>query len=113
MFCGQTPVAPLGYLNRASYRGITLLDGNKPLDSATTGEHSIGLGKMKYMEREHGEVAISVMQAIKHAIDGDNTMNPDKIFPYGDYPEFAGQVRDTGRGGCGCEESVTLDKTDL
>jgi len=45
-----------------------------------TGEHGVGIGKMKYLEQEHGE-ALSVMRAIKSSLDPDNRMNPGKILP--------------------------------
>ena len=50
------------------------------LDGTCTGEHGIGCGKIDFMLAEHGE-AMSVMRAIKSAIDPHNIMNPGKIFP--------------------------------
>ncbi len=44
-----------------------------------TGEHGIGIGKLKHMRNEHGDGAITAMQAIKAALDPDNIMNPGKI----------------------------------
>jgi len=43
-----------------------------------SGEHGVGIGKMKYLEAEHGP-ALEVMRTIKRALDPDNRMNPGKM----------------------------------
>jgi D-lactate dehydrogenase (cytochrome) len=45
-----------------------------------SGEHGVGVGKLKYLAAEHGG-ALDVMRSIKRAIDPDNLMNPGKLIP--------------------------------
>lgn len=48
------------------------------LDGTCTGEHGVGMGKMKFLRAEHGD-AIDLMHAIKRTIDPQNIMNPGKV----------------------------------
>jgi len=48
------------------------------MGGTSTGEHGVGMGKMEYLAKEHGE-AVEVMRAIKRALDPDNRMNPGKV----------------------------------
>jgi D-lactate dehydrogenase (cytochrome) len=55
-----------------------VVDRALSFDGTCTGEHGIGCGKIDFLVAEQGE-AVSVMRAIKNAIDPDNIMNPGKI----------------------------------
>ncbi len=45
-----------------------------------SGEHGVGVGKLKYLEQEHGD-SLEVMRQIKRALDPANLMNPGKLVP--------------------------------
>jgi D-lactate dehydrogenase (cytochrome) len=49
------------------------------MEGTCTGEHGVGQGKMKYLEKELGPEALEAMRWIKRAFDPDNIMNPGKI----------------------------------
>ena len=48
------------------------------LGGTVTGEHGVGMGKMKYMAEEHGD-GWQVMAAIKRALDPQDILNPGKV----------------------------------
>ncbi|MBE9477372.1 MAG: FAD-binding protein [Proteobacteria bacterium] len=87
----------LGHVGDGNYHTLFLTDPNKPeelaiaqklshrmntralaLGGTVTGEHGIGVGKMKYMAEEHG-AAWSIMADIKRTLDPQNIMNPGKV----------------------------------
>jgi len=91
------PATMVGHVGDGNFHVLCVIDPNNPveLDEANrfsertvrralrmsgtcTGEHGIGIGKMKYLADEHGH-AVEVMRAIKRALDPDNRLNPGKI----------------------------------
>jgi D-lactate dehydrogenase (cytochrome) len=60
------------------------------LGGTATGEHGVGIGKARYMAREHG-AALDVMRSIKQALDPNGILNPGKIFPQEVLEEAAAQ----------------------
>jgi D-lactate dehydrogenase (cytochrome) len=75
---GNDDAAELEAVKAANER---LVERALRLDGTCTGEHGVGIGKMKYLAREHGE-SLDVMRAIKRALDPDNVMNPGKLIPF-------------------------------
>lgn len=96
--CGL--IAPIvGHVGDGNFHAQPMVDLNDPAEVETvkgflerlvaraqamggtcTGEHGVGQGKMKYLEREHG-AGLSVMRQIKAALDPLDIMNPGKIIP--------------------------------
>ncbi|MCC7125215.1 MAG: FAD-binding protein [Acidobacteria bacterium] len=92
--------APLvGHAGDGNFHLILMLDPDDPAEVARveaytqrlveralrmggtcSGEHGVGLGKMKYLKAEHGE-ALDVMRAIKRTLDPHDLMNPGKMLP--------------------------------
>jgi len=87
----------LGHVGDGNFHSILLFDQDNPkevkaaedlshrmvqralaMGGTATGEHGIGVGKLKYMQAEHGE-AWDVMGQLKRALDPQNIMNPGKM----------------------------------
>ena len=44
----------------------------------STGEHGIGLGKLDYLEREHGDL-VPYLRRLKDVFDPNGILNPGKV----------------------------------
>jgi D-lactate dehydrogenase (cytochrome) len=88
----------LGHVGDGNFHVTLLIDADDPADvergmrfhdrvvrraldhsGTCTGEHGVGYGKVGYLELEHGPAAMSMMRAIKHALDPHDLFNPGKI----------------------------------
>ena len=87
----------LGHVGDGNFHAILLIDPNSPddkeealrlsdrmiqralkLGGTCSGEHGIGMGKLKYMQAQHG-YGWDVMGQIKRQLDPLNIMNPGKL----------------------------------
>lgn len=73
-----------GIIDRLTWRALDV-------GGTATGEHGVGLRKLKYMQREHGE-ALGLMRSLKQLLDPAGIMNPGKKVP----PKEAGAQLDVG-----------------
>jgi D-lactate dehydrogenase (cytochrome) len=55
-----------------------LVDWALERGGTSTGEHGIGLGKLDYLDREHGDL-LPYLRAIKDAFDPNGILNPGKV----------------------------------
>jgi D-lactate dehydrogenase (cytochrome) len=88
----------VGHVGDGNFHVIVLLDADDPADVARaedfharlvrralehegtcTGEHGVGYGKSRFLVAEHGQAAVDMMRAIKHALDPDGIFNPGKV----------------------------------
>ncbi|EHH69478.1 FAD-binding oxidoreductase [Gluconobacter morbifer] len=53
------------------------------LDGSCSGEHGVGMGKLDFLETEHGAGTLAVMRALKDTMDPRHILNPGKLLPAG------------------------------
>ena len=87
----------MGHVGDGNFHAILMIDPDNPdelktakalsekmveraldMGGTATGEHGIGIGKLDYMMREHGQ-GWAVMGSIKRALDPQDLMNPGKL----------------------------------
>ncbi|WP_425038424.1 FAD-binding oxidoreductase [Primorskyibacter sp. S187A] len=93
------PAPILGHVGDGNFHAILLVDPTQPaefeeakrlsdamtnralaLGGTSTGEHGVGMGKLGFMEREHGD-AWAIMGALKDTLDPLGILNPGKLVP--------------------------------
>ena len=91
------PICLVGHAGDGNFHLLYVIDPDNPIEieeagrlndrmvrralamgGTCSGEHGVGLGKMKYLDIEHG-AALETMRTIKRALDPDNRMNPGKM----------------------------------
>jgi len=91
------PVALFGHVGDGNFHLVIPIDETRPADleeaeainrrvvsralemgGTCTGEHGVGIGKLDYLDAEHGD-AMSVMRSLKEALDPRNLLNPGKV----------------------------------
>ncbi|PRY26015.1 D-lactate dehydrogenase (cytochrome) [Aliiruegeria haliotis] len=65
-------------LETARALSARMVDRALRMGGTVTGEHGVGMGKLDYMEAEHGQ-GWQVMGEIKRALDPQNILNPGKV----------------------------------
>ncbi|KAE8354244.1 hypothetical protein BDV28DRAFT_131339 [Aspergillus coremiiformis] len=59
-----------------------MVDRALEMEGSCTGEHGVGLGKKKSLQKELGPETIEVMRSLKKALDPHWLLNPGKIFDF-------------------------------
>ena len=94
------PVPLFGHIGDGNFHLMMLVDPAKPeeteiakafnkrvveralrMEGTCTGEHGVGMGKMRLDAQELGDDVVDLMRDIKKVFDPDNLMNPGKVVP--------------------------------
>ncbi|MBV8258525.1 MAG: FAD-binding protein [Actinobacteria bacterium] len=67
-------------LARAKALNAALVEDALARGGTSTGEHGVGIGKIEYLQREHGDL-IPLMRGIKGVLDPNGILNPGKVLP--------------------------------
>jgi len=68
-----------GYLDKVSRVMDNISRRAIEVGGTCTGEHGVGVGKLKYLEEQYNFETIDAMRRIKLALDPNNILNPGKI----------------------------------
>jgi D-lactate dehydrogenase len=72
-------IDPTSERAHAVRRELMLL--TKRLGGTLSAEHGVGALKAPYLAMEHGEVGVSLLEAVKRRCDPDGILNPGKLYP--------------------------------
>lgn len=67
------------YLLKVEQVNENLIKRTLDAGGSCSGEHGVGYGKIKYLERQYGQGAVEMMKRIKKGLDPYNLMNPGKV----------------------------------
>ncbi|BAK82721.1 D-Lactate dehydrogenase [Komagataeibacter medellinensis NBRC 3288] len=91
----------LGHVGDGNFHALIITDNTEPggalalaldrkivaralaLGGSCSGEHGVGMGKLEFLETEHGDGTLAVMRALKNTMDPRNILNPGKLLPPG------------------------------
>ena len=58
-----------------------IFDAALSMGGTLSGEHGIGIAKMRFLGNELGESGVNLMRSIKEALDPQGVLNPGKLVP--------------------------------
>lgn len=78
-----------GMIERVLQAGEEILRACVDLGGTITGEHGVGIEKREYMRWIFTDADLNAMQRVKRAFDPNGLLNPRKVFPIGEGPEYS------------------------